>query len=252
LKRVLLIFVLIVASYSYGVYSHKAQTFPYWPLKLILPFSQKQPAPVAPHEYRQHLFEEMSVTKRSVVMIGDSIIEAIDWNELLDRCDVLNRGIAGDTTSDVLLRLKTICRSKLDLAILLMGVNDFRRGTPVEKAFENYKEVIGELTRSGIRPVVLTTLHVNPGQRREPGIATVNGKVDELNRKLSAYCAEGNCTFIDVSRQLSSKGALREDVTYDGIHLNARGYMIMGAEIKRALVLPSVSFQTCSPRSLWC
>jgi hypothetical protein len=46
-----------------------------------------------------------SEVQAPIVVVGDSIAEQGDWQGLLGRVDVLNRGISGDQTTHVLARM---------------------------------------------------------------------------------------------------------------------------------------------------
>lgn len=60
---------------------------------------------------RKALFERLDC-KDKIVFIGDSITDGGEWNELLGRNDVVNRGIIGDTTNGVLNRLGSLYQAE--------------------------------------------------------------------------------------------------------------------------------------------
>ena len=43
-------------------------------------------------------FFEVNGSKADIVMIGGSIIDRAEWNELFSNISIVNRGISGDTT----------------------------------------------------------------------------------------------------------------------------------------------------------
>lgn len=48
------------------------------------------------------MLEEMPIKNNIIVFLGDSIIEGANWDELFDNPNILNRGVSGDTSEDVL------------------------------------------------------------------------------------------------------------------------------------------------------
>ncbi len=93
------------------------------------------------------------------VMIGDSITDHGEWNELINRDDIINRGIGGDNTYGVLKRLDNLNPS-LKKAFVMIGVND----VPIWKvnvAYDNYKKIVELLIKKGIEPVIQSTLYMS-------------------------------------------------------------------------------------------
>jgi acyl-CoA thioesterase-1 len=73
---------------------------------------------------------------------------------------VLNAGVSGDTTADVLRRLPAVMshlQVRPDLAIVQVGPNDVLRQVPPAVVRASLKEVLVELQRCGL-PVLLTTV----------------------------------------------------------------------------------------------
>lgn len=56
---------------------------------------------------RVSLFEMLPVSPGDIVFLGNSITDGCEWNELLGRTDVRNRGISGDTSMGVYIDLYT-------------------------------------------------------------------------------------------------------------------------------------------------
>src|SRR5271155_2279032 len=52
----------------------------------------------------------------------------------------------------------------------------------------------------------------------------VNRQVGELDAGLRDLCARERCTFIDLNKQMAPDGRLRQDFTWDGLHLRSTAY----------------------------
>ena len=174
------------------------------------------------YKARRNLFEVYKPKNVRIVMLGDSITYGVDWNELLSRTDVANRGIGYDTTEGFINRLSDIYALNPEICLLMGGINDFFRGISVNKVFINYTEILKELKSQGITPIIQSTLYVS---KTIPNWSNTNKKVDELNRMLRQYADKEGTIFIDVNNELSSGKALDSIYTYDGIHLLGSGYV---------------------------
>ena len=94
-----------------------------------------------------------------IVMLGNSITEQIDWNELLGRNDIANRGISGDITEGMLLRMDSVLKLKPSLCFFMGGVNDITRRVSYEKILNNITEIIHVLSAEGIETVIQSVLY---------------------------------------------------------------------------------------------
>ncbi len=63
-----------------------------------------------------------------VLVIGDSLVEQGEWNELLAPLAAHNRGIGNDTVYGLSLRMAQTCRHPYKTGFLMIGVNDALNG----------------------------------------------------------------------------------------------------------------------------
>ncbi len=176
-------------------------------------------------------FDTNSVTKQSlesspgqsvkIVMLGDSITFRTNWNVLLDRNDVENKGINGDTTARFITRLDSVIRLKPVLCFIMGGINDISLGISNPEIFENYVLIIHKLKTNNIKPVIQSTLYISDALYDSEKI---NQKVSDLNRQLAVFAKQNDIDFIDVNGRLSGKTGLMADFTNDGLHLSPSGY----------------------------
>src|SRR5262245_31960720 len=59
-----------------------------------------------------------------IIMLGNSITDYAQWNELLQVNEVRNRGISGDITYGILERLDEVTEGKPAKVFVLIGIND--------------------------------------------------------------------------------------------------------------------------------
>ena len=63
----------------------------------------------------------------------------MDWNAAFHDYSVVNQGIGGDKTSDVISRLISARKTKAKTVILEIGINDLIEGVEKEIILKNYK-----------------------------------------------------------------------------------------------------------------
>lgn len=183
--------------------------------------------------------------ERRVVFLGDSITD--DWGRkagaFFPGQPCVNRGIGGQTTPQMLLRMR---QDVIDLRpaamVLLAGTNDLSGNTgPASLAqIQGNIASIAELARAHRIRLVLSTLlpvtdaHGEQTRRRPPA------QIRALNAWIRSYCAAGHCELLDLHAAMAGDdGLLRPELTGDGLHPNAAGYAVMEplaqAAIARAL-----------------
>src|SRR5580765_5539311 len=127
---------------------------------------------------------------KAVVLLGDSITQGWgeDFSAWFPGMKIANRGISGDTSRGVLIRLK---EDVLDLQpqaiVLLVGTNDLEEKAEPETIAENLKLILAEFARVDLHmPVVLCQVFPSAASKNRP-----SDKIKKLN-KLYAAAVKGN------------------------------------------------------------
>ena len=169
-----------------------------------------------------------------VVFFGDSITEAWPLDQAFPGKPYVNRGISGQTTSQLLLRLH---EDVIDLGaravVVLAGTNDIAGNTgpiSLEEIEENF-ESMAELARAhGVRVIFSS---ITPVHNYTPG-ADLNfdvrppEKIVALNRWLEHYCRANGLVYLDYfSAMVDDHGLMRRELADKGLHPNAAGYAVM-------------------------
>jgi hypothetical protein len=84
----------------------------------------------------------------AVVFFGDSITQGwgTDFKKAFEGMKLANRGIGGDTTRGMLLRLKEdVLSLRPKAVVLLMGTNDIEVEVPVEAIGRNFQKIVAAL-----------------------------------------------------------------------------------------------------------
>ena len=170
---------------------------------------------------RSSLFLEFS-PHVDVVMIGDSITKQGLWSEFVPEIKIANRGVGGDKADQILQRMDTILNTQPKVAYLMVGINDLTHGRSVKKTFNNIVAITEQLQQNNIKVVLQSTLEC----AREKCQRIFNKKVKRLNEALVTYANSNNIKFIDLNPYLSIKTGLNPKYTFDGMHLNGKGYRV--------------------------
>jgi lysophospholipase L1-like esterase len=184
--------------------------------------------------------------KPRVVFFGDSITDFWRLNEYFPDSDYVNRGIAGQTTGQMLQRIKDdVIDLHPEAVLILAGTNDLGRAVPVA-AIENNLQILAELAAvNKIKVLFASVLPVSdyhkdqdPSYERTPQRPTAF--IRTLNAWMQKFCKERGCGYVDYyTATVDSAGQFKAELSDDGLHPNAQGYRLMaplaGAGIDQVL-----------------
>jgi len=165
----------------------------------------------------------------TVLFLGDSLIAQGDWQEWFPDVSVLNFGVSGDTTDDVIGRLGAVVSADPDEVILLIGTNDLGARLTVEHLVRNVQSTLVDLRRDlpGSRMLVHSIL---------PRGREFSDRIQEANIHLRQFCATVHAQYLDLWPALALEdGALNPQFSDDGLHLTAEGYQAWLVELRPAL-----------------
>jgi lysophospholipase L1-like esterase len=178
------------------------------------------------------LYDIYKTEKADVVMLGNSITFGVNWNELMGRTKIVNRGIGSDNTSGILQRMEYIYKLHPQLCCIMGGINDIYQDAPVEKIYENYKKIIEGLQAHKIVPIIQSTLFVSTKWKR---FAEKNLAVEKLDSMLADLARLKGIEFVNLNAVMSKDHLLLEELTTDGVHLTAKGYALWRDELEKIL-----------------
>ena len=169
-------------------------------------------------------------TAHRVILFGDSITEL--W-KLLDpsffNADVLDRGVSGQTTSQMLIRFRAdVIDLHPQVVQIMAGTNDIAGNTgPISiNAIENNIRDMVELARAHHIKVVIASIPPAAKFPWRPEIDPVP-PVLALNAWLRALARQDGLTFVDYYGALVDDHAFKAAWSKDGVHPNAAGYAVM-------------------------
>lgn len=178
--------------------------------------------------------------ENQTVLLGDSITDFFNWYELFYDFSkssgqaVYNRGISGDTTDRLLERFQeNVLNIKPKNIVLLIGTNDIGRGLPLSMTLENIEQII-KSAKEYCKDVnfILEAVYPINENMRDMFEKRSNKKINEMNKEYIKLCEKYNCIWLDFTDKLKDKnGNLKEEYTYDGLHINASAYEIIAENV---------------------
>jgi lysophospholipase L1-like esterase len=217
----------LVFAFGWGYLAAANRLFPSGQIEAIRAYFATSPGEAGLHTaywLEKTSFFDQFTKKASVVMIGDSLTDGAEWAEMFPGIAIANRGIDGDTTGGVLQRMEGIESVHAKKAFIMIGINDFaKEGRSVDAVFADYGRIVSRLEKSGAKVFVQSTLQCNL-KATWISCAAIQEKIGQLNKRL-ATLASAKVAFIDLNANLSGEGGLKPELTYDGVHLNADGYL---------------------------
>jgi hexosaminidase len=169
-------------------------------------------------------FRENRTQPGSTVFFGDSITSEAPWGELFG--GLLNRGIPGNTSRDLLARLDEVTARRPARLFMLIGVNDLLTGSSPDELVASVSTLLARLRNETpeTRVTLISMLPVRRGTLRgveNPLIHSVNARFAELARRERVHFVDAYPRFLD------QNGELRAELTYDGVHLRPAGYWVL-------------------------
>jgi lysophospholipase L1-like esterase len=168
-----------------------------------------------------------------VVFLGDAVTESWRLNEYFSGRDFVNRGIPGQTTSQMLARFhQDVLSVNPKVVVILAGMNDLASGITANQIEDNLA-MMGDLAKAhGIKVVFAS---ITPGKNSPPDT------VKAINSWIQTLCLNGGFAWLDYYSVLADPmGQLQADLSDDGSNPNAKGYRLMSplviAAIDRMLV----------------
>ncbi len=183
-----------------------------------------------------------------VVFMGDSITDA--WPQprygalFTANRSYVGRGISGQTTPQMLIRFRPdVLDLKPKVVVLLAGTNDIagNTGPMTNEEIQGNLASMAQLARAnGIRVVLssvqpVSAYHTSPNGTPQTQSRPMD-RIRAINDWMKTHAAAERHVYLDYfSAMVDDKGVLREDLSADDLHPNAKGYAIMAPLAQAAI-----------------
>jgi lysophospholipase L1-like esterase len=185
------------------------------------------------HEWFQKLWldrrtkwaQEVSQKQGSLVFLGDSITQGWgdNFKDAFGATKVANRGISGDTTRGVLIRLEQdVLALHPSGVVLLIGTNDLEEKVEPTTIADNTQLILNKIKAHNPRlPIVICSVFPSSESKSRPA-----SKIQEVNRLVQAKVkGDPQITVVDTYVLFADdKGDAKKSEFPDLLHPNAIGY----------------------------
>ena len=191
----------------------------------------------------------------TIICIGDSLTygygvhRAQCWTKLTEEMSgwtIVNRGVCGDTTGGMLVRMREILREgigeKNERCFLLMGgCNDILYSGSNEGAKENMAAMVHQLLSEGELPLVAIGPGIADGSflSRWPDLVDFPNAIEKAEKYyewLERFCRCVGVEVIDFRPDFRDRdGEWRKELYLDGLHLNPEGHSVMAKRLAKVL-----------------
>jgi lysophospholipase L1-like esterase len=189
--------------------------------------------------------QQLPPDRGRVVFLGDSITDAWKLAQYFPDRPYVNRGISGQTTPQMLVRVfPDVVALKPAAMIVLAGTNDIAGNTGFSTLtmIEDNLQGITELAQAhGIKVILCSLTPVSDYTNRKQTPQRPPADILKLNAWIREYAAGANAVFADYYAALADeRGMLKEGFSGDGLHPNDQGYALLVpvAEAAIAKALP--------------
>ena len=174
-----------------------------------------------------------------VVFLGDQVTE--NWggdSKFFPGKPYINRGIAGQTTPQMLVRFhQDVVSLKPKVVVIEGGTNDLAAvmGPMTEGTMaENFMSMVELAKANGIRVVLASITPVCDCFTKQTGLRP-QGKIIGLNGWIKGYAAKSDSVYLDYYAALAEGRNFKKDLTADGLLPNDAGYSVMALLAEKAI-----------------
>lgn len=169
--------------------------------------------------HRYNAFSVLPVRSEHIVMMGNSITNMHEWWEALGDHRIINRGVSGAVSDEMLANLDPIVSGRPSKVFIMIGTNDIGYGQSREHIADNLNTIISRFQKESpaTRIYVQSILPSENGSR--------GGKIAGTNELLRSVCRKTGVTFIDLYGMMGDgEGHMRQGWSFDDLHPKAAGY----------------------------
>ena len=187
--------------------------------------------------------DSAKIQDENIVFFGDSITEGYNVKEFYDEYRVVNSGISGNTTNDLINRIDSdLYDYNPSVVIIQIGTNDIRASIKDEEIINNLKTIIKGIRKNRKNASILIESiyplnrdmdaeywnDVNPDYN--------NKHIIKLNNDIKELCKKESIKYIDIyTSLLDNNKNLKEVYSKEGLHLTDLGYYKVTRIIKKFL-----------------
>ncbi len=175
-----------------------------------------------------------------VVFLGDSITDMWKLQQYFPDKPYVNRGISGQTTPQMLVRMyPDVVNLHPAAIVILAGTNDIARNTgpqSPELIEDNFRAITELAQRHHIEVILCSLTPISDYTARKQSVQRPPADILLLNAWLKKYAEQIHAVYVDYfSALVDGSGYLKEGYSMDGLHPNDKGYGLMAPLVQSAI-----------------
>ncbi len=182
----------------------------------------------------------LNAGENRIVFMGNSITESwakIDSSFFANN-GYIDRGISGQTSSQMLLRFRQdVINLKPTAVVILAGTNDIAENEGPIALIDIFGNIVSmaQLAEENNIKVILSSVLPVYDFPWNPGLQPAE-KIIKLNNMIKSYCEENNITYLDYySKMVDERKGLDNKYSTDGVHPTIAGFKIMEPLVEKAI-----------------
>jgi lysophospholipase L1-like esterase len=188
--------------------------------------------------YQQSSPPPVQETQPTLVLLGASITAKWDVSDIARGRRIINMGIDGQYSGQLLLRFKhDVIDLKPEGVLIKLCEMNFSHDVPETISMDNLVVMATLAQANNIRPYLATTIPVSrglAGASLAPEI--INQRIKSFNDGVRAFARQHSFPLVDLATAMSDQeGYLFEHLAVDGVHPSKEGYKIMTQVLKTVL-----------------
>jgi lysophospholipase L1-like esterase len=181
---------------------------------------------------------------KGYVLLVDSLAKAGNKG---DQFEFIGAGVSANKVYDLYLRLEDDVLSKNpDLVVIYIGVNDVWHksirgtGTDPDKFEKFYQAILKKLKEKNIKAILCTPAVV--GEKTDFS-NPLDGDLNNYSNIIRDIASKNNLPLVDLRKKFleynkanNTENKDKDILTYDRVHLNTKGNLVVAAEMWKAIV----------------
>lgn len=224
------LFLNVVCLLALGYVVYQKGGINYLRKKMHLPVERPKDHPYGIyHSLKESVFAELPADSSDIIFFGDSITDYGNLSELFGDPHIKNRGISGDGIDGLLNRIPAVSAGNPRKLFILIGANDMGPDKPADFFLQRYDSLLRGL-RSRLPQTDIYIESILPTRDYHN---VNNQQIQAINASLKQLAGRYNAAFINLYDAFAATdNKLKSELSFDGVHINGKGYAIMKAMIE--------------------
>ncbi len=178
---------------------------------------------------------QTSDSQIQTLVLGDSQVSLVNWNELLPNLYAVGRGISGDTVAGLSNRIQDYRKIQPNHCVIIIGTNDVLTERPVAESDVAYRQMVQrglEIwpdTKILLVSVPPFSKWVEKADAKNKRVKATNAFVRDLaDQSPRTSYLNLHDSIVDANKYLAN------EMTMDGVHLSAAAYVVLRNQLQSA------------------